>query len=655
MESTTNDETFPGNGGPANAVVVEPGQCPRELQARPDRHHTTASDQSTVSCTSHEKQVAVGLNVTASQRSHQEDNPVPNATTSSPKPTVQNDYQPSTDNMKLKRTSGNPNSESEEKRRKLIQRKIKERKIRQLSMQEEPIASIPNHPTHYVLSFPGIDIESELNIIRANNEIIESIGKPKKVTKLNKNSLLIIVNNLSQSEKIKRLTEVASQPVTVEPHRTLNSVRGTVYSEAMTQSSDEEILHQLGPQRVIKVERMKKRQGDRLVGTNRFILTFEGTYLPSLITIAEWQREIVEPYIPKPLQCNRCQRLGHTKKWCRLSEGIEHCSRCSVSGHRVADCESDPYCINCRGSHPPRSRDCPEYKFRCEVLATQARNHITRKEATEQVRQTYRTPNNTYSAAVKRNISENSEIQTNSTKPPPTPKEPSSVNLNSRPSNSETSAPTTTNNKSKPNFDETTQMDTYLPDLEEEVDTRKSQEATPSNSNQVYKNLNVKSKSATKSAIPQKNSTANLHPNPHNRTIPVSKTSSMDKLQNSTKNTTLSKQTPPARTPKKYPGKDKPHKTEKANREPKKVPKRDEALVQYEDTDEEQNSAKVQGNHKRERPADTPPKNSPKKTKVVAEKTTSQYAPIPVIGASVNHLQHNKVKDSKQQHHKQPK
>ena len=106
-------------------------------------------------------------------------------------------------------TSSNSRPENAEaKRKKLIQKKIKERKIRQLSQLEDERNSQPTHPTHFVLAFPGIDIESELNVIRANNEIIKVLGKPRKVAKMNKNSLLITVNESSQSEKI--LHETAS-------------------------------------------------------------------------------------------------------------------------------------------------------------------------------------------------------------------------------------------------------------------------------------------------------------------------------------------------------------------------------------------------------------------------------------------------------------
>ena len=270
---------------------------------------------------------------------------------------------------------------------------------------------------HYILTFPGIDIESELNAIKANNTLLRNIGQPVKITKNNKSSLLIVTGSREQSHKLEKIREIDDQPVVVEPHRTLNSTRGTVFSETLAQSSDEEILEHLSDQGVIRVERMKKWENNQLKNTNRFILTFSGTYLPSLIKVTEWQRELVEVYIPKPFQCKHCFRFGHLKKWCRRDQGEQTCSRCSEPGHISENCTSEPHCINCKGNHHPRDKNCPTYKFRCEVSATQAKQHITRREAEDHVRMTFKTEERSYSSAVKRNLDDRNLPSTSNPQP----------------------------------------------------------------------------------------------------------------------------------------------------------------------------------------------------------------------------------------------
>ena len=92
----------------------------------------------------------------------------------------------------------------------------------------------------------------------------------------------------------------------------MNCVVGTVYSETLSKSTTDEIMEKLADYGVSKVERMKKSVEGELVKTHRHI-TFNRAKLPSLIKMAEWHHEIFELYIPAPLRCNKCNKLGHTK------------------------------------------------------------------------------------------------------------------------------------------------------------------------------------------------------------------------------------------------------------------------------------------------------------------------------------------------------
>lgn len=198
---------------------------------------------------------------------------------------------------------------------------------------------------------------------------------------------MVQIDTEQQGKKIKEIKTIDKNPVTTALHKTLNHCVGTVYSEAMSQSTEEEILEKLQDQGVIKVERMKKKTQNGLENTNRYIITFNRTKLQSLIKLAEWHREIVEMYIPTPMRCGQCQRLGHAKKWCRRTSTA--CSRCSGEGHLQKYCPNEAYCINCRSNHPPTDRNCDAYKFKCEVLAAQAREHVTFHEANERVKERY--------------------------------------------------------------------------------------------------------------------------------------------------------------------------------------------------------------------------------------------------------------------------
>ena len=149
-------------------------------------------------------------------------------------------------------------------------------------------------------------------------------------------------------------------------HSTLNVVKGTVYSETMSNSTEEEIMKE---QRVTKMERMKRRVDGKLLGTHRYILAFNRTKLPPLIKLAEWHREIVDLYIPTPMRCNRCQRYNHAKKWCRREK-----ERCGEEDHTANQCNNEPHCVNCSRDHWSTDKNCDRYLFRCEVMATRHEN-----------------------------------------------------------------------------------------------------------------------------------------------------------------------------------------------------------------------------------------------------------------------------------------
>ena len=139
----------------------------------------------------------------------------------------------------------------------------------------------------------------------------EKIGKTKKTSKLNKSSLLIEVKSEAQGKKLKAIKSLSNITVTTELHRTLNIVKGTVLSETMSQCTTEELMSKLKSQGVTKIKCMKTKVNNVLIDTNRYILTFQRTKLPTLIKLTDWHHEIIEMYIPQP---SRCQKFGHYKK-----------------------------------------------------------------------------------------------------------------------------------------------------------------------------------------------------------------------------------------------------------------------------------------------------------------------------------------------------
>ena len=294
--------------------------------------------------------------------------------------------------------------------------RLKEKRIRKLLPLEEVFAQQPKYPRYHVIAFTGLDIEHDLNPIAADLDLKQKLGQLAKIAKLNKSSLLVELLSENQLQRLHALKTIASHPVVVQEHRTMNTVKGEIYSPSLNECTEAYVTSALASQGVIRAERQKYMKDGVLHNKHKWVLTFNSSKLPSLVKLAEWHRELVYPHIPRPLRCTRCQKLGHSKKWCRQT--VDSCANCSQQGHPAAGCENEPLCANCKSPHPSSSKTCPSYKFRCEVLATQVKLHLTYTEAMDIVRE--QQPSlGSYSNAVKQGASSAPE-------PPPTSQSPPS-------------------------------------------------------------------------------------------------------------------------------------------------------------------------------------------------------------------------------------
>lgn len=119
-------------------------------------------------------------------------------------------------------------------------------------------------------------------------------------------------------------------------------------------------------------------------------IVFEGNNLPSHVKVG-YVRHPVRPYVPRPLQCRKCQKLGHVSAVCvnRLT-----CPRCS-GDHDESICEgSNLKCSNCDGPHESRSKECPKIKTELTVLRKMVRDHSTHREAATKVHRRQRRSRN---------------------------------------------------------------------------------------------------------------------------------------------------------------------------------------------------------------------------------------------------------------------
>lgn len=207
--------------------------------------------------------------------------------------------------------------------------------------------------------------------------LADTIGPGYKASKLASGDLLLEVCDKVQHSKLPNLVTFGDTPITITPHRSMNTARGVVSEQDLLELSETELLEGWKEQSVIKVERIKIRRDDKEIPTKHLILTFDGTYLPEFIETG-YVKLRVRPYVPNPRRCFKCQRFGHGSQSCR---GRLTCAKCGLNDHAADNCASDPHCINCEGGHPAYSRSCPTWKKEKQIITLKVTQNISFAEA----------------------------------------------------------------------------------------------------------------------------------------------------------------------------------------------------------------------------------------------------------------------------------
>ncbi|GFU50703.1 putative RNA-directed DNA polymerase from transposon X-element [Trichonephila clavipes] len=163
-------------------------------------------------------------------------------------------------------------------------------------------------------------------------------GEPKSVKRLRSGDLLIETNSALQTKSFLLAQHFLNSPVTISPHKTLNSCRARYYRQ------------------ISKLD----------------TLTVEYAHTYRILCAA------------------LCQRFGHSQTSCR---GQLTCSRCASVGHASTDCNLEPKCVNCLQPHPSDSKICPKWKIEKQIQEIKTNKNISYPEARKlivpQLSQTY--------------------------------------------------------------------------------------------------------------------------------------------------------------------------------------------------------------------------------------------------------------------------
>ena len=112
----------------------------------------------------------------------------------------------------------------------------------------------------------------------------------------------------------------------------------------------------------------------------------------------------IEPALVKKeiVQCKRCQRYGHTQKYCNHNFWCVKCAGSHPTGQCTKSPETPAKCIHCQGEHPANCKGCSAYK----TLHNNKYPKLRPKEITKQEPrlQKFSTPSMSYAQAALGNI-----------------------------------------------------------------------------------------------------------------------------------------------------------------------------------------------------------------------------------------------------------
>lgn len=247
---------------------------------------------------------------------------------------------------------------------------------------------------------------SKVSAFLISNVIKSVAGEIKSHSRLSDGTVLIQTHTLKQAKQLITLTRLdSSTNITIKEHSRLNQSKGFVLCREFKILSDEEIIKELSSQHVIAIKRNKrKNEKGEEYETGAYVITFSTTNTPQFIYVA-WERIIVRDFVPAPLRCFICLKLGHHTSICEKEEKQKKCFNCGDNIHNVTGerCDLPPKCVNCDGDHQSTYKKCPKYEKEQTIQKIRVQEKVGFKEAAYIYNQRHPTQHNVSYANIIKN------------------------------------------------------------------------------------------------------------------------------------------------------------------------------------------------------------------------------------------------------------
>ena len=280
-----------------------------------------------------------------------------------------------------------------------------------------------------------------------NKTLIATAGTLKNVTKMRSGDILVECTRQQQAVNLLKLKKILELPVSVTPHRSLNSSKGIIRDRGkdLSDLSEEEICAELDDQGITNVKRFTTKKDGVIIKLTTYLITFDSTTVPDHIYIGPYRMR-VDTFIPNPTRCFQCQKFGHGKNQCR---GGLVCFRCAEVGHEGFECNNDIKCCNCGEAHMASSKDCSHFIKEKRIQVIKSEQNVSYIEARRLASVSdVQGSSQSYANATKK-VSVSVATQTSLTWPTGD-KDPSAVDQNTSQIQFKTTASTQTNTNKQP-------------------------------------------------------------------------------------------------------------------------------------------------------------------------------------------------------------
>ena len=220
------------------------------------------------------------------------------------------------------------------------------------------------------------------NPMRLTKLIKEAVGEVVSARYISNNRIIVFCKSSQQKQKALSLSKLGKEDVECVEVGVRDGTKGVITGVPMN-ISEEVMKTCMEGGTLVKATRFHTTKEGKKVPSTTILLQFSELQLPKRVMIG-YVCYPVRPYVPAPLRCFKCQRLGHVAAVCR---GARRCCRCG-GDHDYGQCGEgvQPRCCNCGGAHSAAFQGCVKQQEEQEVQKYRAVNQVSYAEAVKQVK-----------------------------------------------------------------------------------------------------------------------------------------------------------------------------------------------------------------------------------------------------------------------------